>query len=188
MKKILAITTMLVFLAFTAYAQNASQANAPASGAQRQGPPIFTALDANGDGAISASEIANAAAALKKLDKNADGSLTPDEYKPPRPGGMGRPEAMGGSNMKNRPGATGMTGGSPRPENASGQDAKDQRPPKPPIDLALDADQNDVISASEIANAAAVLKKIDKNGDGSLSRDECRPARPSMAKSLQGQN
>ncbi len=48
-------------------------------------PPLELALDANGDGVIDAGEIANASAALKKLDMNGDGKLTPDEYRPPRP-------------------------------------------------------------------------------------------------------
>jgi hypothetical protein len=43
------------------------------------------ALDANHDGIIDANEIANAPAALKKLDKNGDGKLTPDELRPQRP-------------------------------------------------------------------------------------------------------
>ena len=38
------------------------------------------ALDANHDGVIDANEIANAPAALKTLDKNGDGKLTPDEF------------------------------------------------------------------------------------------------------------
>jgi len=52
-------------------------------------PPLVAALDANGDGIIDAQEIANAPAALLKLDKNGDGQLTPDEYRPhhPPPGG-----------------------------------------------------------------------------------------------------
>lgn len=46
--------------------------------------PILDVLDANKDGVIDKEEIAQAAEALKKLDKNGDGKLTPDEYLPPR--------------------------------------------------------------------------------------------------------
>lgn len=49
-------------------------------------PPLITALDANGDGAIDAQEIANASNALKALDANGDGQLTHDEFCPPPPG------------------------------------------------------------------------------------------------------
>ena len=52
--------------------------------------PLVAALDANKDGTISSAELANAAAALKALDKNNYGSLTPDELRGPRPGGRGR--------------------------------------------------------------------------------------------------
>jgi len=51
----------------------------------RPPPPIIAALDANKDGVIDESEMANAAAALKTLDKNGDGVLTPDELMPPPP-------------------------------------------------------------------------------------------------------
>jgi Ca2+-binding EF-hand superfamily protein len=44
--------------------------------------PVLAALDANHDGEISETEISNSAAALKKLDKNGDGILTPDEVIP----------------------------------------------------------------------------------------------------------
>jgi 23S rRNA pseudouridine2605 synthase len=40
------------------------------------------ALDADGDHEISADEIAKAADALKKLDTNSDGKLTPEELRP----------------------------------------------------------------------------------------------------------
>jgi hypothetical protein len=45
-------------------------------------PPIEAVLDANSDGTIDASEIANASAALNTLDKNGDGKLAPEEYLP----------------------------------------------------------------------------------------------------------
>lgn len=44
--------------------------------------PAQAALDANSDGIISADEITKAAAALRKLDKNADGKLTEEELRP----------------------------------------------------------------------------------------------------------
>lgn len=44
--------------------------------------PVLAALDADHDGEISASEIQNAAAALKTLDTNGDGKLTQDEVLP----------------------------------------------------------------------------------------------------------
>jgi Ca2+-binding EF-hand superfamily protein len=44
--------------------------------------PVMAALDADHDGLISEAEIANAAAALKTLDKNRDGKLTDDEVSP----------------------------------------------------------------------------------------------------------
>jgi len=73
-------------------------------GGQRQPPPIIGALDANQDGEIDATEIANASAALKKLDKNGDGKLTPDEFMGARPGGQGGPGGQGSqSGQGNRP-------------------------------------------------------------------------------------
>jgi hypothetical protein len=57
----------------------------PEDGGRPPRPQIETALDANNDGNIDAAEIANAPAALLKLDKNGDGKLSPDEYRPPHP-------------------------------------------------------------------------------------------------------
>ncbi|HUT94856.1 MAG TPA: hypothetical protein VMY37_35690, partial [Thermoguttaceae bacterium] len=56
--------------------------------------PVILAIDADGDGELSAREIANVAAALKTLDANGDGILSRDELRPPgrdqRPGGSDR--------------------------------------------------------------------------------------------------
>jgi hypothetical protein len=70
----------------------------PGMGGKRPMPLIIGALDANHDGVIDADEIANASAALKKLDKNGDGKLTRDEYmgkppmRPPMDGAGGPPQ------------------------------------------------------------------------------------------------
>ncbi len=120
-------------------------------------------LDANHDGVIDADEIANATAALKKLDKNGDGQLSMDELlaPPPRPGGTnGAPDATRG------PRPDGPPGGGPNGKN---------HPPLPPIIAALDANHDGVIDADELANAPAALKTLDKNGDGQLTPDEFRP-------------
>lgn len=64
----------------------------PMRGQRPPVPAIVSALDANHDGVIDETEIANASAALKSLDKNGDGKLTPDEFmgpRPQRPGGSG---------------------------------------------------------------------------------------------------
>jgi hypothetical protein len=65
--------------------------------------------------------------------------------------------------------------------SAAGQDGQrpeGHRPPPPPLIAALDANHDGVIDATEIANAAAALKTLDKNGDGQLTRDEFAPPRP----------
>lgn len=63
---------------------------APAGGRDHEGPgggrprdPIVAALDANQDGALDAQEMQNSAAALAKLDKNADGQLQEEKVRPP---------------------------------------------------------------------------------------------------------
>ena len=49
--------------------------------------------------------------------------------------------------------------------------------PSPPLVQVLDANDDSTISADEIAAAYAALKKLDKNGDGKLTRDEFRGKR-----------
>jgi hypothetical protein len=77
-------------------------------------PPLFAALDTDHDGVIGEDEIKNAAEALKKLDKNGDGKLTPEELRPARPEGQGRLNEDG------------REGGGPR----GNRGADGQRPPR----------------------------------------------------------
>ncbi len=61
-------------------------------------PPIIAELDADHDGVVTAEELSAASDALTKLDKNADGKLSPDEFLAPRrrgPGGPGGPGMRG---------------------------------------------------------------------------------------------
>lgn len=82
--------------------------------------------------------------------------------------GMGQPGPQGGMQR----GASGGQGG-----GAS----------KNPVILALDTNRDGELSASEIANAAASLKTLDKNGDGNLSRDEMRPENGGQGQAAQQQ-
>jgi hypothetical protein len=50
-------------------------------------PPVLAALDQNRDGELSSKEISSAAESLKILDRNGDGRLTEDEFRPGPPGG-----------------------------------------------------------------------------------------------------
>jgi hypothetical protein len=52
----------------------------------------------------------------------------------------------------------------------------------PPLVVAtLDANHDGIIDAGEIANASQALKSLDKNADGSLSREELRRGRPTRS-------
>ncbi|HEY6229061.1 MAG TPA: EF-hand domain-containing protein [Verrucomicrobiae bacterium] len=86
MKRISLAATVALLASTLVFAQDK-----PADGKGRRGGgnPIIAALDANHDGEIDANEIANAPAALRKLDKNGDGKLTRDELRPARANGEG---------------------------------------------------------------------------------------------------
>ena len=83
----------LIALTVGLSALHAQSNTAPASGSQtgstqraKQPTPLVVAtLDANHDGVIDAVEIKNAVTALKSLDRNADGKLTGEELRRPRP-------------------------------------------------------------------------------------------------------
>lgn len=70
------------------------------------------------------------------------------------------------------------TNGNPGPGRLG---PRGHRPPPSPLIAALDANHDGVISADEIANAAANLLTLDKNGDGKLTVDELCPPRPADA-------
>ncbi len=84
---------------------------------------LMTALDADRNGKLSKKEIDNAVAALKRLDKNADGKLSSEEIGwPPQFGGRG-PQG-GGFRDRGFPGGGG--GGPPRGQQRNQGDRFDQ--------------------------------------------------------------
>jgi EF hand len=98
MKTIVKVTLALLALGAAGFmAQAQDNGGPPDGGPPNGGPPpgqrfhrppplpLALALDANHDGIIDSTEIANASAELLTLDKNGDGQLTKDEYMPPRP-------------------------------------------------------------------------------------------------------
>lgn len=99
-------------------------------------------------------------------------ALTAQEPQRPPQGGFGQ----GGPGQKGPPGQKGGFGG--QGGNFGGGGGEGFRPPQHPLELALDANNDGVIDAKELANAVAVLKRLDKNGDGRLTDDEFRPMRP----------
>jgi hypothetical protein len=133
----------------------------PRSGGRPPMPPIITALDANTNGVIEATELANASKALLTLDQNGDGKLSATELQPQRP--------AGGSQSQFAP-------------------PNDGKRPSPPIVSALDTDSDGELSASEIANAPTALAALDTDGDGQLSRNELMPRPPEGSGGPGGEN
>ncbi|MCP5515869.1 MAG: EF-hand domain-containing protein [Verrucomicrobiales bacterium] len=105
--------------------------------------PFMATFDINNDGVIDAKEIAEAAAALKKLDKNGDGQLTAEELRP---------------NLPERGGPGGFQA---NPEEMANRL------------LQFDKDGDGRISATELPERMqALMARADANKDGFLTREE----------------
>lgn len=181
---ILGVTALsLVLLAASAGAQ---ENRPPGEGPGGRGPrgeggpmrahPVVAALDTDGDGTISAAEIAAAPAALRKLDKNGDGKLSEDEIRP----AFGRGGRGGG------PGGQG-----PNPEdtvrrllefdkNGDGKLSKDELPERMQgMIQRADTDKDGVLSKAELtAMAQAQSQAQQSQGEpGGGRRREGGPAR-----------
>jgi hypothetical protein len=129
---------------------------------------VLNALDANHDYVISADEIAAAPAALQQLDLNVDGKLTAEEC------GF----CLGAGYFPGCRGDNGTVGD----EHGHIEWSRDQVErfraifmAYSPVLAALDTDHDAEISASEIQNAAAALRRLDLNGDGKLLPVEIAP-------------
>jgi Ca2+-binding EF-hand superfamily protein len=109
---------------------------------------VLGALDTDRDNIISASEIAGAPVALRRLDKNRDGMLTAEEC------GLVLPARLD-------------------PQSVTRFRLLFMK--IHPVLAALDADHDGVISSSEIERASAALWTLDKNRDGRLTIGELLP-------------
>jgi Ca2+-binding EF-hand superfamily protein len=145
-----ALTLMLALGAVAGYAQEGPR------GGRGGGPdflrrlPVMMALDADGDGVISADEINNAAVALRKLDKNNDGKLTEEETRPNFP--------PGGPGGRREEGPSG-----PSPDEVVKQL------------LEFDKNGDGQLSKAELPERMqGLFARGDANKDGVLSKDELR--------------
>jgi Ca2+-binding EF-hand superfamily protein len=154
-------------------------------------PKSLLTLDQDEDGKLTAEECAEEGAqgptpselvkSLMAFDKNGDGKLQRDEV----------PERMRGlfdRGDTNKDGvltidqirAMAKADLAARPKEQEGNPKQRHRTEIMimrviPVLAAMDTDHDAVLSASEIANAAAALKTLDKNGDGQLTDDEVSP-------------
>ena len=159
--------------------------------------PLMEALDTNHDGILSAEEIANASASLKKLDKNGDGQLTEEELRPPPPGGRGGPPSgrpSPGDSGANSVGPRGEV--NPRLSSADGQgpaapEAAQRAPaaaPRPqrlpprleddPVAARLDQESKGTPEPTPrpADSPLTLFDLLDANHDDTLSEEELRNA------------
>ncbi len=161
-------------------------------GRMMQMMPVLAALDADKNGVISKSEINNAAAALRKLDKNGDGELDAEEMRPTRSEGGrsrgGAPEGGPGGERGERGGRSSGAGGMmdrlmSQDKNEDGKLSKDEVDERMlPMFDRLDSNSDGSIDKSEIEAAAARMggSRGGRGGPGGNQEGGQRPQRPSF--------
>lgn len=122
------------------------------------------AFDANGDGKLSKSELPDRFQGIfDRGDENHDGFLSPEEIRK-----VAAAQAPAAGSAGGRGGGEGGRGGGPRGEvNFIRID---------PILAAVDTNGDGVISAEELRHAPEAIQKLDKDGDGKVTREEATPA------------
>lgn len=172
-----------LLLPSSVFAQPPFQRGERAPGGFLQRIPVFSVLDKNKDGEISAEEIENASAALKTLDRDGNGKLTEDELRPNFGGG----EARGAS--RNRRGRGRGAGGDRgfdfverimrHDKNGDGKVTKEEAPESMQQFFGrIDANGDGVLEKAEVEAMAQRFR----SGGGSRGfrgrRGQGRPQRP----------
>ena len=125
---------------------------------------LAAAIDADHDGTISGAELRVSPAALKSLDVNGDGRLTPDELRPAfAPDGRGEGQPPFGA--RGERGEGGERGGAPA---ASPDDLTDTL-------MAFDRNNDGRLDRGEVPERfQGLFDRSDANKDGALTRDELK--------------
>lgn len=140
-----------------ARAMQARLGGGPSDGAGPPRGPLLAALDADGNGALSAEEIAAAAEALQRLDTDGDGQVSGEELRAAGPA----PEA---------------TAGGPPAPTAVAEAGKGLKKMLARLKEA-DANGDGKLSRDEAPQGiAARFDQFDANGDGALDETEIRQA------------
>lgn len=153
--------------------------------------PLELTLDANGDGDIDSKELANAVVALKKLDKNGDGRLTEDEYRPARPSGGGFGGQQGGKGGGPQGKGPGGLGG--EPGGTEGQKGASNPLAKGNEDFVARLFQNDKNNDGKLTRAElpeamqSIFERADTNRDGVIDRKEAEALAERMKARTGGQ-
>ena len=198
------ITTLTTLAASALLSAALAQPDGPPPGPPDGPPPrelrdpLRAALDSNHDFELDADEIAKAPEALAKLDKDGDGKISGEEFRPPMgppPGGPGREPGAERPRRPGEPGGrpprTGRDGPPPRdgespdgpPPREGGRPAGGDRPsPERFLERAMtfDADGDGKLDESELGRfAEAMAERMRGRGPGGPPRDGGeRPERP----------
>jgi len=140
----------------------------PSESGGSQSNAMFSAIDADADGVITARELRRAVAALKKLDLDKDGKIT-------------LAEVNGATNQSGAP--TAATRGAGRPGMHSG----DPRPSGPDL-MQYDRNHDGQLSPDEVPTSMmGLLRGADQNGNGKLDPQELRRIQQRIRERAQGQ-